>query len=84
MNYVASEYRIIRQGLKNFWSTLVGYHASVRHRSGRPGLREITRRGDRSDTTYNIILDPIEAWPRPPAARSVLRRAMKRGSKLAM
>lgn len=28
MNYVALEYRIIRQGLKN-WSTLVGYHAGT-------------------------------------------------------
>lgn len=57
--YAACEYRIIRQAHKNFWSTLVGYF----NRYGTICDRdyEITRRGDRLDTTYNIIpLDPVE------------------------
>ena len=59
VNYVALEYRIIRQGLKNFWSTLVGYHARYGTICDRD--YEITPRGDRLDTTYNIIpLDPVE------------------------
>lgn len=65
-SYVALEYRIIRQGLKNFWSTLVGYHSRYGTICDRD--YEITRRGDRLDTTYNIIpLDPVEELRSPEA-----------------